>query len=210
MLIGILGYAGAGKDTVASLLPGFERRAFADKLRDLALRINPWLIYYGSLLANVVEERGWEASKRESPEVRRLLQNLGQGAREVLGDSIWIDAVLPGNIIDYDALDIVVTDVRYPNEATRIDTFLGRLWVISKPGTGPVNSHASEGFGEWISQFVSRYKITTILNDGTLEDLPFAVTAALDNERKPDHLRINGATYSANACAFVARTLEAS
>lgn len=176
MLIGLLGYAGAGKDTVASLLPGFERRAFADKLRELALRINPDLCdnlngctYLGSL----VDYHGWDKAKREIPEVRRLLQDLGQGAREVLGDTVWIDAVLPPALPGfpptgtYDTLDVVITDVRYPNEAERILALGGKLCVVVRPGVDPVNNHASEGYAQWIE----RFEHSVILNDGSIDDL---------------------------------------
>jgi len=183
VLIGLLGYAGAGKDTVASLLPGFERRAFADKLRELALKIDP-VVSFGErvgakYLSEAVNENGWDTAKRCLPGVRRLLQNLGQGAREVLWDTIWIDAVLPGNVVEYDALDIAVTDVRYRNEAERIRALRGRLWVVEKGGVKAVNDHPSEGYAQWVGEF----PVVVIANDSTLEDLALAVPEILRYER---------------------------
>ena len=182
MLIGLLGYAGAGKDTVASLLPGFERRAFADKLRELALKVNPianpgMYDYDDERLAELVSRLGWDRAKRDHLEVRTLLQNLGQGAREVLGDTVWIDAVLPFPIRGmpptgtYDALDVVVTDVRYRNEAERILALGGKLCVVVRPGVDPVNNHASEGYAQWIE----RFEHSVILNDGSIDDLKLQV-----------------------------------
>jgi dephospho-CoA kinase len=43
MIVGISGYARSGKDEAAKALVemGFERRAFADKLREFLLALNP-------------------------------------------------------------------------------------------------------------------------------------------------------------------------
>ena len=48
MIIGISGYARSGKDSVANILVqdfGFERRAFADKLREALYALNPIIAY---------------------------------------------------------------------------------------------------------------------------------------------------------------------
>lgn len=177
MLIGLVGYAGAGKDTVAGMLPGFERRAFADKLRALALAADP-LVHGNSplghgRLSRMVSHYGWDRLKREWPEVRRLLQDLGEGVRCQLGRDTWVDAVLPGHP---GALDVVITDVRYPNEAARILALGGVIWVITRPGVGPVNNHDSEGYASWIGGYVHQ----EVVNGGTLDDLRSAVEDALD------------------------------
>ena len=46
MIIGLTGYARSGKDTVAKILVdnyGYKRIAFADKIRELLVEINPIL-----------------------------------------------------------------------------------------------------------------------------------------------------------------------
>lgn len=178
MLIGLLGYAGAGKDTVAGLLPGFERRAFADKLRALAYASNPCIGSTWADLRNQVDHYGWDRLKRLSPEVRQYLQTLGMGVREVLGEDTWIDACLPEEMRDFVKpypLDVVITDCRFENEAQRILSLGGVLWVVERPGVGPVNSHESEGYARWING----YHWTRIANTGTIEDLRSAVLKAL-------------------------------
>lgn len=115
MLIGVTGLAGAGKDTIGSYLASnynFTRRAFADKLKELALTSNIYISGVNMQLQDLVKEQGWEAAKKYH-DVRYLLQNLGNGAREVFGHSFWVDQVM--NYIDpHD--DYVITDVRYKNE----------------------------------------------------------------------------------------------
>ena len=147
MLIGLAGYAGAGKDTVGKILTdwhGFKRIAFADKVKELALKINPtvWdnfeevdvpLIWY-------VDKLGWDQAKQDE-QVRELLQRIGQGARDILGEDVWLDAATR----DYVYGDkVVFTDVRYPNELEYIHDMGGNVWWIHRPGVQPVNSHESE------------------------------------------------------------------
>lgn len=158
MIIGLSGYARTGKDTIASMIiaetegldQSFQRRAFADPLKDLALAIDP-IIGAGSAstdgelfhLSSFVELWGWEVAKDRHPEVRRFLQALGEHARGTFGDQVWVDGLrrsLPP--LGY----TVVTDVRYANEARQIREWLHRNVIVRvhRPGYGPANGHASE------------------------------------------------------------------
>jgi hypothetical protein len=146
MIIGLSGYARSGKDTVAGMLMGihgFERVAFADKIRTLLFEMDP-IIMHGDMwfrLQDIVESKGWEEAKTEYPEIRRLLQDLGVGGRQLLEDSVWINAALN----EFDAADkVVVTDVRFKNEAARIKELGGQLWRINRINVGPANDHISE------------------------------------------------------------------
>ena len=90
MIIGLAGYAGAGKDTVGNILiekHGFRRVAFADKIRSLVYDINPQV--GGLTLKDIVDKDGWDVAKA-IPEVRRLLQDTGIAGRNLLGEDIWI------------------------------------------------------------------------------------------------------------------------
>ena len=122
MIVGMIGYARSGKDTAAEALieRGFERRAFADILKAVARDI------------------GWDGVKDDYG--RRLLQNLGASCRHHLGDRVWIDATLR----DAEGRDIVITDVRYRNEAELIAAAGGILVRVTRPGVGPANDHISE------------------------------------------------------------------
>lgn len=182
-LVGLSGYARSGKDTAAQALIelGYERRAFADKLKDLTAYLDP--IVAGYIVPGcdccggdeIVFERlsedlahGWESAKR-TPEVRELLQRLGVGAREILGDSVWVDAALDG-LPDSTKL-VVVTDVRFPNEANAIRAIGGVVYRVERAGVVAVNGHISE-------TALDGYSFDGIIeNNGTIEQLHATVRA---------------------------------
>jgi len=170
MLLGISGYAQAGKDTIADRLcdvHGFRRVAFADLLRRCAEALDPivGIDPDGSPVTykETLEYNGYEASKHLFPEFRGILQRLGtEVGRKLLGDNIWVDATLaslePG-------IDYVVTDARFANEAQAILKEGGLMVRVKREGTGPVNDHLSEtALDDWDFDHI-------IINDGTIEDL---------------------------------------
>lgn len=135
MLIGLAGYAGAGKDAIASefikIRPEFTRVAFADALKAYVCATNP-------RVRNLVRAFGWDAAKRSFPDVRETLQTVGMAAREHIGEDVWIRAALQTRG------PVIVTDVRFPNEADAIRRRGGYVVRIRRPGVGPVNGHATE------------------------------------------------------------------
>jgi hypothetical protein len=151
MIIGLSGYARSGKDTVAGMLMGlhgYERVAFADKIRELLYEMDPLVMhnYMDFRLQDVIDSKGWEIAKTEFPEVRRLLQDLGVGARKLFGDTFWVDQVVGqfGHAWwGYDK-NVVITDVRFTNEAQAIKGKGGQIWRINRPGTEAINDHVSE------------------------------------------------------------------
>jgi len=173
MIIGLSGYAQSGKDTVANYLVehrGFERVAFADPIRKLLWEMNPMLAD-GFYLQGVINAYGWDAAKTRFPEVRRLLQDLGKGARDVIDTEVWVTAALRqmGDINQ----DYVITDVRFQNEATTLRKIDAKIWRVERTGVEAVNSHVSEhDMDNW--EFDAY-----IHNNSTIEDLEFAVKTAL-------------------------------
>lgn len=129
-LIGLTGYAQHGKNTAAEILrerEGFELVAFADALRELALAADPWVepdIRYSEAL----EQLGYEKAKNTLPEFRRFLQDLGTGVRNILGADIWVE-VVKRRIADIPG-PVVLTDVRFPNEAKMVRDLGGELWGV--------------------------------------------------------------------------------
>lgn len=150
-IIGLNGYARSGKDAAASALvaDGWERIAFADVLRDIAYAIDPFVQIGGfppgdyARLSTVVDRLGWDAAKGSHKDVRRLLQRLGtEGGRDILGKNIWIDTAFKRARMD--GAGLVITDVRFQNEAEAIRERGGKVVRLNRPGVGPVNEHSSD------------------------------------------------------------------
>lgn len=176
-LIGFSGYARAGKDTAVAALAdlGYERRAFADPMREFLERLNPIVGKKkepGSLgprvvrLQEVIDELTWDGYKSSEAfgyEIRELMQRLGtECGRELMGQNIWVDTAL--KTLDFDGA-YAFADCRFPNEAEAIKSNRGKIIRIDRPGVGPANSHASElSLDDW--PFDAR-----ILNDGSPDDL---------------------------------------
>jgi len=184
LLVGLSGYAQAGKDTAARVLIehfGFKRVAFADALRDVLYALNPMVDVIGAdgmpdgvwAVQALVDQIGWEQAKASGPAwseftVRKLLQRLGtEAGRQVLGDNIWVDTamrqvdgLMPGEV-KYGGR-YVITDVRFPNEYQAIKQRGGQVWRIVRPGTEPVNAHPSE-------TALDRYSFdASFINDGSI------------------------------------------
>jgi len=171
MIIGLSGYAQSGKDTVANILVenyGYKRIAFADPIRDLIYEMDPLIPKgYGNNIINyrlqdMVDTYGWDRLKVEFPEVRRLLQDTGVGARKVFGDKFWIYQAL-SDVAPQDK--VVVSDVRFENEAKWIQEFNGQIWRIKRLGTDATNDHVSESE-------MDGYPVNQIfVNNGSIDDL---------------------------------------
>lgn len=172
MIIGLTGYARVGKDTVANILVkdfGFTRVAFADPIRDLLFEMNP--LVNGVRVQDMVKEYGWEITKSQM-EVRRLLQNLGVGARTLFGTDFWIDKAFR-NI--QDGSRIVVTDVRFINEATWIKNYeYSYIWRVKRDGVNAINAHVSE------TEMATYPADFTILNEFSMEHLHSIVSEQMD------------------------------
>lgn len=170
-LVGLRGYAGAGKDEAAKgLLPeGFNRVAFADALKDVLREVDPQIVTYldgtdvweDARLSRILTYEGWSGAK-ERPEVRQLLQRLGVAVRTYIDPDAWATTALRKIAKDGDG-KYVITDVRFQNEAAAIRSLGGILVNIVRPGVGPVNDHISESD-------LDGYSFDhTLLNDGSVE-----------------------------------------
>ena len=133
-LIGIMGLKGHGKDTVAKMLPvEWKRMAFADTLKDITSILFGWdrdLIEGDSEYSRKWREEVNEywakelGNKNFTP--RMALQVLGTDVfRNNFDRDIWVK-VLKRKIINSNS-DVVVTDVRFPNEANMIKSLGGKI-----------------------------------------------------------------------------------
>ena len=155
VLIGLCGYAGVGKDTAAEVLLeelGFQRIAFADPIKGALLALDPLVPgekdgeYHR--LSEFSQDRDWSEIK-EYPEVRRLMQVMGtEVGRNLFDPEIWVRLAERKLESTLSVGDVVVTDVRFPNEARLIRGYGGLLVRIERPGFGPVNEHVSDRASE--------------------------------------------------------------
>lgn len=152
MIIGLSGYARSGKDEAAKALvnAGYERRAFANIMRDFLYRLNPVVTspVWGEhkRLADVVDEFGWNGYKdsKYGKEMRELMQRLGTDCgRQLIDEDVWVNATLPPRDEFYPK-NIVITDVRFPNEFEAIRERGGYVFRVERPGVTAANAHISE------------------------------------------------------------------
>lgn len=146
MILGLTGRAGCGKDTAGQYLVerhGYRRFAFADVLKTAALHINP-IIFDGERLAPLVAVHGMDFVKRHHPEARRFLQELGLAMRGV-DPEVWMRPL--AELANSTDEHIVVTDVRFVNEAEMVRSLGGRVLRIDRRDaglSGEAAAHASE------------------------------------------------------------------
>ena len=174
-VIGLAGYARAGKDTVAKMITEyeFEQRSFAAPLKQALYNLNPLVDVVDDVscrVADLVDSVGWERAK-SSPGVRSLLQRLGtEAGRNVLGQDVWVNALF--NTPNKGRL--VISDVRFPNEAQAIKARGGLLWRVERPGFGPANDHMSE-------VALDGYAYDGVIqNTGDINDLQISVKEVID------------------------------
>jgi hypothetical protein len=183
VLIAFSGFQNSGKDTAASVLIeefGYTKIAFADALREMALKIDPYIVFdaeFGGTLSlrlsQLVTQFGWDKIKREIPEVRRLLQVMGtEAVRELFGENTWINVLWSRYPDLFDPRTrYVLTDCRFKNEADFVKMSRGTIYWIDRPGNES-DGHASE------STVVRDMAHAIVTNDGSVEDLKNFVRSA--------------------------------
>jgi hypothetical protein len=139
MIIGVCGFIGSGKDTIADYLVGFHgyrRDSFAGTLKDAVAAVFGWdreLLEGRTPEARAWREQvdTWWAKRLDMPNLtpRWVLQYWGtEVCRRAFHDSIWIAALEAR--LSRRSDDTVISDVRFPNEITSIRNAGGRIvWV---------------------------------------------------------------------------------
>lgn len=141
-LIGFCGLSQAGKTTAAAALTAeflFERRSFADPIKDLLYTVNPCPVDtdFPVRLQDLVATYGWDGAKM-IPDVRRMLQELGVGVRAMSPD-IWVHQLFWEPMPEL----CVIDDVRFDNEVREIKGRGGTIICVYRPGLEQMN-HISE------------------------------------------------------------------
>lgn len=189
VVVGLVGFAHTGKDTVADMLGcGWNRTAFADPLKDAFAEYHGiprcWcdgVDEYGTpinretkmaffnLLHHVHDEHtGNPVSIREG------LQRFGMAMRDTFGKDFWVHRAIESIFWAGPQDQVVFTDVRFDNELEAIRDMGGKVVLISRPGVERVNDHSSENLAEEFMKGELEPDFH-IENDGTLEDLAASV-----------------------------------
>ena len=139
MIIGVCGFIGSGKDTVADYLTnfhGFRRESFANSLKDAVAHVFGWdrtMLEGRTKSAREWREQvdPWWAERLKMPNLtpRWILQYWGtEVCRKAFHDDIWIASL--ENKLRNSKDDIVISDCRFPNEIKSIRSAGGQIvWV---------------------------------------------------------------------------------
>ena len=145
MIIGICGFIGTGKDTVADYLVNlhhFRRESFANTLKDAVAQVFDWdrtMLEGRTKQAREWREQvdPWWAERLNMPNLtpRLMLQLWGtEVCRRGFHDDIWIASL--ENKLRNSLDDIVISDCRFPNEIKSIKN-AGGMVVRVRRGPEP-------------------------------------------------------------------------
>jgi hypothetical protein len=141
MIIGICGFIGSGKDTIADYLVnnhGFRRESFANTLKDAVGSVFGW--DRTMLEGRTKEARAWReqvdlwwAERLGMPNLtpRLMLQIWGtEVCRKGFHDDIWIASL--ENKLRNSKDDVVISDCRFPNEIQAIKNAGGIITCVER------------------------------------------------------------------------------
>jgi len=195
MIVGIAGFIGSGKDTIADYLitfKGFKRMSYAGPLKDAVASIFNWdrellegMTKYSREWRDAVDP--WWAERLQIPHLtpRWVLQQWGtEVGRRAFHDDIWIASI--ENQLRHAKDDIVISDCRFPNELKSIKR-AGGITIRVNRGANPEwydaavqfnrgNKHALELLKEF-NVHASEYSSVGlpydhyIDNNGSIDDL---------------------------------------
>jgi hypothetical protein len=157
IVIGITGLAGSGKSTLASELVhrmgGLSRTA---------------VLPFATPIKNIVAGMGIPIKDKDTPCIeaygqtpRDIMKAIGKLGRDVHPD-FWVNVWLRNVANAHWFNDIIVDDVRYPNEAAAIRGLGGWIINVTRPGVVQVDHETETQVIPWDMQ---------IVNDGSHQDL---------------------------------------
>jgi hypothetical protein len=220
-IIGIVGFIGSGKDTVADYLVNlheFRRESFANSLKDAVAAVFGW--DRDMLEGRTKQSREWRetvdefwAKRLKMPKLtpRYVLQYWGtEVVRKGFHDDMWVASL--ENRLRKSTDDIVITDCRFPNEIKAIRN-AGGIVVRIKRGPEPewydAAASVNKGPNRNINWALSKQKIeklkihasetawvgqkfdTVLNNDGTLDELYLQIEQVLAKSLESDPLDAN-------------------
>ena len=168
-LYGIAGFARTGKDTIGNYMCGvhhYRKYAFADPIKEAASKMFgvPLEYFYDGDRDRELVLPEWDYSPRQ------MIQLLGtEGGRDLFREDIWVkrSEIEWKNFCSGEPVEcgMVITDVRFENEAKMIREMGGKIIHVFRDKASPINSHISE------AGIVVGEEDTTIFNNGTLPEL---------------------------------------
>jgi hypothetical protein len=173
MVIGLTGLMNSGKSTVADYLVThreFTRLKFATGLKVMMEALG--LSY--EEIEGVLKELPSEKLNGRTP--RYAMQTLGtEWGRTCMGQDFWVNLLVQRAHRMEFGTNIVIDDVRFPNEAVAVQRDLqGKVWRLVRHGG--IGFHASEHEQVWITPDL------TINNQGTLDELLEKVELMVSSE----------------------------
>lgn len=186
MFIGIHGIQSSGKDTICAMIKELypditEQWPFAEPVKEAAAtflgitveQVEQWK-NDSSVRIQVIENRSTVQQEIHSDlTMRHVLRLIGHEGRRIFGEDIWLDLNIghEARNFHWDRI-IVITDVRYNNEAERIRDMGGFVVHVNRPDVERANHGSEAGIREELIDY-------TINNDKGLEELNLAVRTML-------------------------------
>jgi hypothetical protein len=156
MIVGIAGFIGSGKDTIADYLitfKGFKRMSYAGPLKDAVASIFGWdrdllegTTKYSRQWRDTIDP--WWAERLDIPNLtpRLVLQQWGtEVGRRAFHDDIWIASI--ENQLRTTKDNIVLSDCRFPNELKSIKR-MGGVTIRVHRGENPPWHDAAIAFSK--------------------------------------------------------------
>ena len=166
-LIGIHGKKRAGKDTAGKIIQeqlGFKIDSFADPLRK-----------FGLMTFGINEENREQLIESIGVSGRQVLQLVGTEVGRNINQNFWIEALRFRNP---SLENIIITDVRFNNEAEFITSNGGKILKIVRPSLESSDNHASE------IPIDDKYVDSTIINDSSIDSYRRSINEWLNSHTK--------------------------
>lgn len=175
MIIGLIGRAGSGKDTVADFLVnnhGFTKLSFGKILKDVISIIFGWnreLLEGDTLESREFREtidEWWSKELGFSVTPRKMFQMIGTDVmRKHFNQDIWV-LVLKKKLNDYSIKNknIIITDIRFNNEYNMVSEIGGKMIKIIRTNMHIYNHSSETSIDNFKSDFI-------INNNSSIENL---------------------------------------
>jgi len=169
-VIGIHGAIAAGKDTLADMLREYDPKRFQRYSMAAPLKaIGAVMGFTAEQMADHTLKETVDPFWNITP--RRFLQLVGtEMFREEFRQDVWIKMAQRQLIeANRNGMILVISDIRFADEAAFVQNAGGRLYHILRPGSGQVSmevaAHRSEG------GIPEALRGVPVMNDGTLDQL---------------------------------------